>query len=156
MQNLQTSLKHSQNQFLALDFFAASYSKIALVLSFWKREHMPLDFKATNLPKNKRRQKKSQRGIKPRFGIRKNSKWVNLIFSNLILNSVDDNVHSVSKSLYISHGVSNLLEQKFRFGLVLCRLVVLKKKFGPIMSNFWGRFFHVVIGKKNNFFLEIL
>jgi hypothetical protein len=44
------------------------------------------------------------------------------------LNSVDDNVHSVSKSLYIRHGVSNLLEQKFRFGLVLCRLVVLKKK----------------------------
>ena len=68
---------------------------------------MPLDFKATNLPKNKRRQKKSQRGIKPRFGIRKNSKWVNLIFSNLILNSVDDNVHSVSKSLYMSHVVSN-------------------------------------------------
>ena len=24
-----------------------------------------------------------------------------------------------------------------------------KKKFGPIMSNFWGRFFHVFMGKKN-------
>ena len=24
-----------------------------------------------------------------------------------------------------------------------------KKKIGPIMSNFWGRFFHIFLGKKN-------
>ena len=33
---------------------------------------------------------------------------------------------------------------------------VLKKKFGPIKSNFWGQFFHVFIGKKMcNFFWKL-
>ena len=60
-----------------------------------------------NFQKDRRQQKKNQRGIEPRSGIRKNGYWVNLIFSNLILNSVDDNVHSLSKSLHISHVVGN-------------------------------------------------
>ena len=52
-----------------------------------------------NFQKDRRQQKKNQREIEPRSGIRKNGYWVNLIFSNLILNSVDDNVHFMSKSL---------------------------------------------------------
>ena len=42
------------------------------------------------------------------------------------------------------------MEQSMRFGLILGRLAILKKKsFGPIMSNFWDGFFHVFIGKTN-------
>ena len=33
------------------------------------------------------------------------------------------------------------MEQKMRFWLVLGRLAILKKNWGPIMSNFWGFFF---------------
>ena len=45
------------------------------------------------------------------------------------------------------------MEQKMRFGLLLGRLAILKKKkFGPIMNNFWGRFFHVFGCKKNEIF----
>ena len=29
-----------------------------------------------------------------------------------------------------------------------------KNQFGPIMSNFWGRFFHVFVGKKMIYFLK--
>ena len=39
------------------------------------------------------------------------------------------------------------MEQELRFGLKLGRLAILKKEFGPIVSNFWGRFFHVFVGK---------
>ena len=35
-----------------------------------------------------------------------------------------------AKSLYISHTVENFMEQKLRFGLVLGRLAILKKKMG--------------------------
>ena len=35
------------------------------------------------------------------------------------------------------------MEQKLRFGLDLDRLALLKKKFGPIISSFWGQFFHI-------------
>ena len=44
------------------------------------------------------------------------------------------------------------MEQKMRFGLVLGQLAILKKKFGPIMSNFEGVFscFH---GQKKSFFM---
>ena len=41
-----------------------------------------------------------------------------------------------AKSLYIRHAVSNFLEQKYRFGLVLDQLAILKKKLRPIKSNF--------------------
>ena len=42
------------------------------------------------------------------------------------------------------------MEQELRFGLDLDQLALLKKKtFGLIMSNFWGRFFQVFLGKKN-------
>ena len=40
------------------------------------------------------------------------------------------------------------MEQNMRFGLILGRLAVLKKKIGSIMSNFCGRFFHVFVGKQ--------
>ena len=47
------------------------------------------------------------------------------------------------------------MEQKLRFGLVLG----LKKKFWPIMRNFWGRSFHVIMDKKmlsfKTFFLQM-
>ena len=33
------------------------------------------------------------------------------------------------------------MEQKMRFGLILGWLAILKKKFGPIMSEFEGGFF---------------
>ena len=40
------------------------------------------------------------------------------------------------------------MEQNMRFGLVLGWLAILKKPIrGPIMSNFWGQFFHVFMGK---------
>ena len=35
-----------------------------------------------------------------------------------------------------------------RFRLILGRLAILKKNGGPIISNFWGRFFQVFWGKK--------
>ena len=41
------------------------------------------------------------------------------------------------------------MEQKLRFGLVLGLLAVLKRKFGPIMINF----FHVSWGDKEKFIL---
>ena len=43
------------------------------------------------------------------------------------------------------------MEQELRFGLDSGRLALLKKKrFGPIMSNFLGRFFFLIFnGKKN-------
>ena len=46
------------------------------------------------------------------------------------------------------------MEQKLRFGLVLGLLAVLKRKFGPIMINF----FHVSWGekKRNLYLLEML
>ena len=40
------------------------------------------------------------------------------------------------------------MEQELRFGLDLGRLALLKKPFGSIMSNFWGRFFQVFVGRK--------
>ena len=53
------------------------------------------------------------------------------------------------------------MEQKMWFGLVLGWMSIgntEKNKFGPIMSNFWGRFFHVFGCKKKwkNFFWKIL
>ena len=50
------------------------------------------------------------------------------------------------------------MEQELRFGLDLDQLAILKKKVsGPIMSNFWGCYFHVFRDKKMlNFFLTIL
>ena len=46
------------------------------------------------------------------------------------------------------------MEQNMRFGLILGRLAILKKKLGTIMSNFLGRFFHVFMGKKISFFFK--
>ena len=43
-----------------------------------------------------------------------------------------------------------LMEQELIFGLDLGWLALLKKNFGPIMSNFFGRFFQVFMGKKMN------
>ena len=60
-----------------------------------------------------------------------------------------------AKSLYIRHAVSNFLEQKYRFGLVLDQLAILKKKLRPIKSNFWCCFF-VFSWAKNFFFQKIL
>ena len=39
------------------------------------------------------------------------------------------------------------LEQNMRIG----QLAILKKSFGPIMSNFWEHFFHVLRGKNFRF-----
>ena len=36
------------------------------------------------------------------------------------------------------------MEQSMRFRLILGRLAILKKSFGPIMSNFWNGFFSCV------------
>ena len=51
-----------------------------------------------------------------------------------------------TKSLYIRHMKSNFYETEIEiwagFGPVL-------KKIRPIMSNFWGRFFHVFLRQKN-------
>ena len=44
---------------------------------------------------------------------------------------------------------SIVMEQKLRFGMDLGRLAILTKKLGLIMSNSWGRLFHVFVG---NFF----
>ena len=41
------------------------------------------------------------------------------------------------------------MEQELIFGLDLGRLALLKKKLGPIMSNFLGRFFQVIMEKIN-------
>ena len=43
------------------------------------------------------------------------------------------------------------MEQKLRFGLVLGLLAVLKRKFGPIMINF----FHVSWGEKKKKFILV-
>ena len=40
------------------------------------------------------------------------------------------------------------MKQELRFGLDFGRLAILKKKIGPIMSNFLGCFFHVFKVKK--------
>ena len=40
------------------------------------------------------------------------------------------------------------MEQELRFGLDLGQLAVQKKRSGPIISNFWGCFFHTFMGKK--------
>ena len=40
------------------------------------------------------------------------------------------------------------MEHNMRFGLTLGRVAILKKSFGPILSNFWEQFFHVFRGKK--------
>ena len=56
--------------------------------------------------------------------------------------------HMLPKSLYISPTVSNFMEQKLRFELVLGRLAVLKKManyeqfFGSIMLCFHGKIFY--------------
>ena len=57
---------------------------------------------------------------------------------------------SETKSLYIIRAVSNFMEQKLRFGLVLGRMAVLKK-IRLIKSNFWGRFF-LYLNNLLNFF----
>ena len=47
------------------------------------------------------------------------------------------------------------MEQSMRFGLILGRLAILKKKsFGPIMSNFWGGFFMFSLAKQMLKFFE--
>ena len=40
------------------------------------------------------------------------------------------------------------MEQDLKFGLDLGWLALLKKKIGPIMSNFLGRFFQVFVVKQ--------
>ena len=45
-------------------------------------------------------------------------------------------LHGVKVSVYHLFFVQIFMEQKSRFGLVWFQLAILKKKFGPIMSNF--------------------
>jgi len=44
-------------------------------------------------------------------------------------------IHMQSRYIEVAQG-DIFMEQKMRFGLVLGQLAVLKKKLGPIMSNF--------------------
>ena len=64
----------------------------------------------------------------------------------------------LAQSHYIEVAQGDIfMEQKMWFGQVLGRFCsVEKKSVGPIMSNFWGCFFHVFRCKKNpKIFLKI-
>jgi hypothetical protein len=67
----------------------------------------------------------------------------------LILTWMNDAKTSVcyNQSHYIEVAQGAIsIEQKLDFGLVMGQLAILKKKLGPIMSIFWGCFFHVFVG----------
>ena len=51
--------------------------------------------------------------------------------------------------LYISCVVSNFYETEIEIWAGFGPVGNTEKKLGPIMTNFWGRFFHVFVGKKN-------
>ena len=61
-----------------------------------------------------------------------------------------------SKSLYISHAASNFHRTEIEIQAGFGPVDNTEKKFGPIMSNFWGQFFHVFMDKKNFDFLKTL
>jgi hypothetical protein len=58
------------------------------------------------------------------------------------------------KSLWISHVVSNLYGTQIEIWAGFGAVDITEKKFGPIMINFWGQFFHVFMGKKSLIFFE--
>ena len=109
--------------------------------------------------------------------------WPLKCISNRAFNAIDAHHHLLGGPFFVSLSLENrkngfiswgqyygqshdreflrweiLMEQELRFGLDLGRLAVMKKKgSAPIMSNFWGFFFHVFRGKKNaKFFFKTL
>ena len=74
-----------------------------------------------------------------------------------ILSKLDTWPESWAKSVYISCAVSNFNGIEIELWAGFRQDCSAEKNFGSIMSNFWGWFFHVFIGKKNlEFFLKIL